>query len=271
MPSKKKNSSSKIPVNKTPEQSLINKAKKGDKKAIELLIFNNSQLIAGLANKYHNCFKTIDVSELAAEGNRGILEAIKHYNGSMSTKFSTYAWFWVVKNIQDYISSSIGLIGVPKNVMLSLRKVTANIDNQVKQGQTASLEDVSKKLDMDLEQVRELLTSRMNINNPLSLDGYIDGAEQEITLGDVVADKGLDSVKEIFEKIDDNLEINKWLEMLKPLEAEIIKFRYGFKDNKHHSLKEVADKLHILPGKVRDLEASAIFKLKKMAANKTED
>jgi RNA polymerase sigma factor (sigma-70 family) len=248
------------------EKKLFEKIRKGSMDARDSIINKYSGFIYGLARKYHYYFKNIETGELVAEGNRGLLEAIDRYDPSSAAKFSTYAWFWVVRNIQDYISSSITLIGMPSKVMNDLKKVVNSIEEEMKKGNSPSLEDIAKKVDIDLDKVKELLSDKKNIGKPLSLDRYISHDDEEGTLADLVRDKSLDSMQEIMDKEESKMNLNRLFEKLSPIEAEIIKWRYGFNDNKYHTLKEIGEKFSVSATKAKDIESIAIMKLKKFMA-----
>src|SRR5450830_543806 len=121
------------------EKLIIDRIKLGDEDARDGLIQKHSSLVISLARKYHNCFQNIDLEELIAEGNSGLLEAINYYNPSLRTKFSTYAWFWIVKNIQEYINKSNAIIGVPYKVLSDLKKIVGSIEDDVRKGKVPSL------------------------------------------------------------------------------------------------------------------------------------
>ncbi|MBN1622161.1 MAG: sigma-70 family RNA polymerase sigma factor [Endomicrobiales bacterium] len=272
MPSGKKNTSSKKnKKNKKKigkdEELLFERVKRGEEEAMNKVISNYSNLVYNIARKYHNCFKNYEVEELAAEGNRGVLEAVEHYDSSMSTKFTTYAWFWIIKNMQEYISSGMALIGMPRKIFSNLKKVVKSIENEIKKGKTPSLTEISKKLDLDLEKVRDLLYNKKNLTKPLSLDKYLDKYDQDATLADIVPDESLSTMQEILDQSESKMDISRMLDKLSPIEMEVIQWRYGFKDNRYHTLKEIGEKLNISPSKIKDIESVAIVKLKRLAIN----
>lgn len=87
------------------ERQLINTIKRGEekgtasperikaRKAKELLVRLNQFLVAAVASRYPNPKKSF--SELMGAGNRGLLEALEHYDPGKKYKFSTYATWWI--------------------------------------------------------------------------------------------------------------------------------------------------------------------------------
>jgi RNA polymerase primary sigma factor len=262
-----KRSKVKSSVRTLEENQLFVRFKKGSLIARDKLLKKYSPWVINIAKKYHNCFPRIDLSELVAEGNQGLLEALYHYDTTSAAKVSTYAWFWIVKNIQAYISNTLGLIGIPRRVIGELKQITYSINNEIKKGKVPSLEKISKKLDMDLDAVREMLSDKKNLSQPLSLDRFIDEDEHSQTLWDMIEDKSQENMLDVLAKSDGKININDFLGRLSPIEAEIIRLRYGFKGNGFHALKEIGEKLKISASKVKDIESVAIIKLKRFIAD----
>ncbi|MHB9156005.1 MAG: sigma-70 family RNA polymerase sigma factor [Endomicrobiales bacterium] len=264
MASRKKKTEKKLPQPPEGETLLFARLKKGDDAARDELVKKYSSWVTNIARKYHAFFPAIELNELIAEGNRGLMEALHRYVTTKATKFSTYAWFWILKNIQEYISSSIALIGVPGKNVLELKKIVASMNEDMKRGSEPSLERISKKLGMDLGTVTDLLADKKNLSHPLSLDKYLDDDDREQTLGDIVEDKNVAAIQKIIEQSDSEINILELLGQLSSMEQEIIKWRFGFNDNQSHALKEIGEKLKLPPAKVKDIEYMALIKLKRL-------
>lgn len=246
------------------ENELIKKIKQGDESATEELIYKYTPLIATVARKYHNLFHNIEILELIAEGNRGLLEAINHFDTSRKVKLSTYSWFWITKNIHEYVTSTISFIGIPNEVLANMKKLTKIINEEMKVGNDISLEDIASQIDISLDKVKNLLINKRMLTKPVSLDKFLVEDNQEETLADLIEDKKSRPIYELFDKITEKEKIGQLLGNLEPLEAEVVKWRFGFFDNKFHTLKEISDELNVSPSKIRDLETVAIIKLKKL-------
>ena len=277
--------SKKSPAKKTVKKNALNKAvpeeerllfariKKGDDAARSELLKKYSVWATNIARKYHALFPNIGIAELEAEGNRGLLEAVERFETSKGVKFSTYSWFWIIKNIQEYITSSINLIGVPAKVMSDLRMIINAMNEGIKKGKNPSLKDISEKLGLGEDDVNEMLWNKKNVSAPLSLDMYLDEEDRQEKLGDMVEDKKLDGIKKILDRMDDEKSISSLLAQLSPLEQKVLTLRFGFKNNKSLALSKVSRKLNISPSKTKDIEYVALIKLKRLlsAAHKDDE
>jgi len=266
----KKRTSKNPPLNKAvpdEEKMLFNKMKRGSMAARNELLGKYYVWATNIARKYHALFPNMEISELEAEGNRGLLEAITRFDPSKHTKFSTYSWFWIIKNIQEYITSSINLIGVPARVLSDIRMIINAMNDGIKKGRDPSLKDISRKLGLKEDAVNEMLSDKKNVSAPLSLDMYMDEEDRQEKLGDMLEDKKLVGIKKILDRMDDKKFVARLLAQLTPVEQKVISMRFGFKGGKIHMLNEIGRFLNISPSKVRDIEAIVLIKLKRIAGN----
>ena len=86
---------------KDEEIATVIKAKKGDKDAKNELIMRNIKLVIYMAKKYVT--NVIWLEDLVEEGIEGILIAIKKFDISNNTKFSSYAAMWIKQKIIRYV------------------------------------------------------------------------------------------------------------------------------------------------------------------------
>lgn len=246
------------------EKKLIINFRSGDLESRDKIVKKYLSLVSNIARKYKIFFSNIELTELIAEGNYGLLQAIHHYNFERNVKFSTYAWFWIIKYIQKYIADNLTLMKLPNHLLNKVKKILKNIEEVTKKGEEISLEIIFRKVGLDLEQGRNLIQEYENLSKPLLLDKYIDDADPQETINDIFADKNELSAEMFFEKIENKNNFSQLLNKLTEEESEIIKWRFGFYDSKRHTLKELSKKLNLSPQKVKDKEEVAVAKLKKI-------
>ncbi|OGS18054.1 MAG: hypothetical protein A2219_00775 [Elusimicrobia bacterium RIFOXYA2_FULL_50_26] len=256
---------SKIILSVEEEQALIKRCRASEEAAQDELFKVYFPLVASIARKYRNFFPQAQFEELMEEGNFGLFQAIGHFDPCRHTRFSSYAWFWVVHSIQDYVTRMVAFLKVPERVVCDLRKITRFIQEAAKENKEVSIEDISVRLEMKMEKIRELLSEHCRTATPVSLDQSLDEDENVQTLKDILPD-GEKSGEAFLEELEGKGNVAKLLGQLNENEARVIEWRFGFIDAKYHSLKEIAKKLKISPQKVRDLEIVAIIKLKRLIA-----
>ncbi|MCX7338522.1 MAG: RNA polymerase sigma factor RpoH [Alphaproteobacteria bacterium] len=105
-----------------------------DYKSVEKLINSHLRLVAKIAQGYRGY--GLPLSDLIAEGNVGILQAMKHYDPDKGFRFSTYAMWWIRASMQEYILQSwslvkIGTTRAQKKLFFGLRKAQHQIDQEL--------------------------------------------------------------------------------------------------------------------------------------------
>ncbi|MCX5781684.1 MAG: sigma-70 family RNA polymerase sigma factor [Elusimicrobia bacterium] len=252
------------------EKQLFRSFRKGDEEAKNRIIQKYSDWVLNIAKKFHSLFHNIGLDELIAEGNRGILDAMKRYDTARKVKFSTYAWFWILKNIREYITSELAIVDLPQSTLTEFKRISESLSEEAKKGKSPTLEIIAKQLKMDINDVREIVSDKMNLFNVISLDKLLDEEDETQRLGDLVEDKKEKKIQEILDIQDDKTDIGKLLKHLSPIERKVIQLRFGFTDNGSRSLKEVGGKLRIPAAKVKDIESVSVRKLKKLLGDRTE-
>jgi len=102
----------------------------GDSEAVERLVASHLRLVAKIANGYRGY--GLPLSDLVAEGNIGMMQAMKHYDPERGFRLSTYAAWWIKAHIQDYILKTwslvkIGTTAAQKRLFFGLRKAQRKI------------------------------------------------------------------------------------------------------------------------------------------------
>ena len=222
-------------------------------------------LVFVIAKRYNNFFPQIYIEDLVAAGKIGLLEASTKYKKDKKTAFSTYAWFWIVKKIQDHISKNLSVIKMPQNVRKKFSLIKRIIEEEAKQGKEIAIDEIAEILSIEPSEVSDILVDA-NITNAISLDKEYDNGEQARSFSESIEDK---SEPDVFDEVTRNSESAMLADMMSKLsdkEQAVLSYRFslnGYSGDKV-SMKDIADKLNISPAKVKDLEQSALAKLKGM-------
>lgn len=103
---------------------------KGDSEAVKRLVASHLRLVAKIASGYRGY--GLPLSDLVAEGNVGMMQAMKHYDPERGFRLSTYAAWWIKASIQDYILRTwslvkIGTTSAQKRLFFGLRKAQRQV------------------------------------------------------------------------------------------------------------------------------------------------
>jgi RNA polymerase primary sigma factor len=84
------------------ELTLATRARQGDAEARERLIHAHLPLVVRVAKLY--MLPCDEIMDLIQEGNIGLIYAVDKFDPTRGTKFSTYAFFWINKQIQRFLN-----------------------------------------------------------------------------------------------------------------------------------------------------------------------
>ena len=208
------------------QHDLAARIKAGDQVAREVLIVANLRLVANIARRYYSYGATLD--DLIQEGSRGLIYAVERYDPEThNTRFSTYASYWIRNTIQRAIAANFSLIRVPDYMFrLNVRSHQVGGEPRTEDG-PAPNDRGSAALGSRLEISHR---QRQLLNHSMISRSYcgVDDNGEETTLEETIADRHRpEHDLETAEKLD---ELHKALDQLTPVEAWLIRRRFGLGD-----------------------------------------
>jgi len=249
------------PLTAEEERELIIKAKAGDKEAFKKVIVTNQRLVVKEALKYY--FKGDNFLDLIDEGNKGLIEALKKFDPSRENRFFTYALWWVRSEIRRYLSKNQNIISLPDifyNDYLNFKKAHFKLSKKLKRN--PSEKELAEALKIPEKKIKVMLAVPDEI---ISLDKSISD-DQYSNLSAFLADSNAEDPQEIL--MDSSVKdlVREDIQELTDKEAEIIRLRFGFKNEEAMKLREIAKKMNMSPEGVRRIEMKARAKLKRRLA-----
>ena len=221
------------------------------------LATGNLRLVISIAKRYRK--HSLSFLDLIQEGNTGLMCAAEKFDHTRGFKFSTYATWWIRQAITRAIADQGRTIRVPAHMLDRIGKVKATT-NQLAQenGHAPNSETTAAEVGLPVAKTETAL--RMAAH-PVSLNDTAD--EQERTqLGDSLRDYREMQPHEVASERSLHGHIADALSMLSHREREVIRLRYGFTDGKARTLKDLGEIFSVTRERARQIEASAIRKLK---------
>ncbi len=242
---------------------------KRDERALHELIEAHGRLVVRIAAGFRS--SGLPLADLIQEGNIGLMEAAERFDPERQVRFSTYASWWIVASIQNYIlrnSSIVRAATTPKQrrLFFNLRrlkaKMSSSYDGVLTTDERAAIADKLDVLPKDVEKMEShLARPDQSLNATVGLD---EGAElQELMPDDGPTPEQLAS-QDSAQRTQRNW-IAEALDRLTPRERQIIVSR--FLEDKKITLAEIGDKFGVSKERIRQIEARALEKMRSTLNN----
>src|ERR1700753_4159357 len=236
-----------------------------DPEAARKLVTSHLRLVAKIAMGYRGY--GLPVSEIVAEGNVGLMQAVKRFEPDKGFRLATYAMWWIRAAIQEYILRSwslvkMGTTAAQKKLFFNLRKAKTKI-SAIEEGDLTPehTAEIARQLAVPEEEVtnmnRRLSGGDSSLNAPMRADGE---SEWPDWLGGENADQEtrLAEAEEMGERHD--LLANA-MSALNERERDIIEAR-RLRDEPA-TLEELSQKYNVSRERVRQIEVRAFEKLQR--------
>jgi RNA polymerase primary sigma factor len=200
------------------------------------LLEGNLRFVITVSKQYQN--QGLDLPDLIAEGNLGLMKAIENFDWSKRLRFISYAVWWVRQSILQSLNENARTIRLPVNVVQELQRAKKDLE----------------KAGIELPDKFVNLPYTVNLDNPLNEDGD--------TLLDVLnnpnaelADANLSTEDTLKEKL------LSMLDVLDDREKVIIQDYFGLSGTTR-TLEDIGNDFDLTKERVRQIKEKALRKLR---------
>lgn len=239
------------------ENALAELIKQGDQEAIDRMVKSNLRLVVKIARNYAGL--GVPLMDLIAEGNIGLMKAVERFDPNKGGKMSTYGSWWIKQAIKRALTNQSKTIRLPSHLLDKLNRIRKfSHEYHEIHGYEPSNRVIAQHMGVKPGQIAHWKAMSYN---PSSLDAPI-GDDDGGSFSDLISDEKSLNGFDILDNLQVRSNVSHLLEHLDERELKILNYRYGLDGNEPETLERVGERFHITRERVRQIQKSALEKLK---------
>ena len=243
------------------ERRLARRAQAGDERAAERLVTANLRFVISYVKRYQG--HGLELSELVAIGNEGLLKAVRKFDPDHGVKFISYAVWWVRQAVLKALAEQTRTVRIPLNQNAALIKMS-RVEGLLQQelGRSATDRELALALSDTVDNIR---AARRMSTVEVSLDAPVERQDKQgTTVGERVAGHGGSDIEE---RTDGKLRrefIDRLFQRhLTPRERKILSLYYGLDEGSEAlTLEKIGELLGVTRERIRQIRERAFEKLR---------
>jgi RNA polymerase primary sigma factor len=226
----------------------------------------NLRLVVSIARRFNH--GRMALADLIQEGNLGLMKAVERYDYRRGFRFSTYASWWIRHAISRALADKGREVRLPVHMIDAQHRLTKARRQLVGAlGREPNADELAKATSMPVDKIEKmrswLLEQSVSIDKPV-------GDDEGRVLGEVLEDPDREEVSPTQDLEWEALtsEVRELLGDLRPIEADILRQRFGLGTEQELTLKEIGDKYNLSRERIRQLQEQALAKMRRALARR---
>ena len=226
----------------------------------------NLRLVVSIARRFNH--GRMALADLIQEGNIGLMKAVERYDYRRGFRFSTYASWWIRHAISRALADKGREVRLPVHMIDAQHRLTkARRQLTAQLGRQPTSEELADATQMPVDKIEKmrswLLEQSVSIDKPV-------GDDEGRVLGEVLEDPDREDISPTGDLEWEALtaEVRDLLRDLRPIEADILRQRFGLGTEQELTLKEIGDKYNLSRERIRQLQEQALAKMRRALARR---
>jgi RNA polymerase primary sigma factor len=218
----------------------------------------NLRLVVSIARRYNH--GRMPFQDLIQEGNIGLMKAVGRFDHRMGCRFSTYGSWWIRHAITRALADKGRAVRLPVHVVDAHHKLAkARHTLRMLRGQEPTNEELAEHTGMAAAKIDRM--GGMVVDQTVSLDSPVSDADGRRVV-DLLEDVDTAAPGDALEGEAINEHVREVITLLRPIEADILRKRFGLDDDRELTLKEIGEQYSLSRERIRQLQEQALGKIR---------
>jgi RNA polymerase primary sigma factor len=245
----------------TEQRRLARLPQRGDEAAAERLVTANLRFVISYVKRYQG--HGLELSELVAIGNEGLLKAVRKFDPDHGVKFISYAVWWVRQAVLKALAEQTRTVRIPLNqnaALVRMARVASLLSQEL--GREATDAELAMALGETAEGIR---AARRMTTVEVSLDAPV---ERQDRAGATFGERVPGTVGSDIEELTDVRLMREFINRLfarhlTPRERKILSLYYGLDEGSEAlTLEKIGELLGVTRERIRQIRERAFEKLR---------
>jgi len=226
----------------------------------------NLRLVVSIARRFN--YGRMPLADLIQEGNIGLIKAVERYDYRRGYRFSTYASWWIRHAISRALADKGRAVRLPVHMIDAYHRVAkSKRELSAKLGRQPTSEEIAEVTNIAAPKIEKMRT--FLLDQSFSLDRTVSDEDGRKFI-DFIQDPNAENRTTADEMVDEAMtdEVRAQLDTLKPIEADILRQRFGLDTDKELTLKEIGEKYNLSRERIRQLQEQALTKMRRALQRK---